>query len=219
LRKKYTDVERRLMIDMAENLSKVLIRKGISQRALAELTGLSTSAISDYINAKTLMSPGNVQLVSSALKVNKSDIDPTFRGSVTNANISDFADGKIVNLPIVGKISCGNGIIAYESIEGYEPTPKEWLNGGDYFYLRAKGDSMTGARILDNDLLLIRKQPEVENGEIAAVLIGEEAVLKRVYRNGDTIMLQSENPAYPPIFCPPAEALIIGKLKMATIKF
>lgn len=122
-------------------------------------------------------------------------------------------------LPIVGRISCGDGILALEDIEAYEPTPKEWLNGGEYFYLRAKGDSMIGARIHEGDLLLIRKQPEVENGEIAAAFIGEDAVLKRVFRNGDQLVLQSENPKYAPIFSPPTEAMIIGKLKMVTIKF
>lgn len=128
-------------------------------------------------------------------------------------------NGEMVKVPIVGRISCGNGSLAYEDIEGYEATPREWLNGGEHFYLRAKGDSMSGARINDGDLLLIRKQVEVENGEIAAVLIGEDAVLKRVFVNGDQMILQSENSAYPPIFCPPASARIIGKLKMATIKF
>lgn len=122
-------------------------------------------------------------------------------------------------IPIYGNISCGNGTLVYEGIEGYESTPKEWLNGGEHFYLRAKGDSMMGARIQDGDLLLIRKQEEVENGEIAAVIINDEAVLKKVYRNGDQLVLQSENPAYGPIFCPPAEARIAGKLKMVTIKF
>lgn len=129
------------------------------------------------------------------------------------------ANGDLMNIPIVGKVSCGNGNLAFEEIEGYEPTPAEWLQGGEYFYLRAKGDSMTGVRIFEGDLLLIRKQPEVEHGEIAAVLIGDEAVLKRVLIAGDTIILHSENPKYGPIVCPPGEAKIIGKLKMATIKF
>ncbi|MNL76572.1 LexA repressor [compost metagenome] len=80
---------------------------------------------------------------------------------------------------------------------------------------------MTGARIYNGDLLLIRKQPEIENGEIAAVLINDstEAVLKRIYINGDQMVLQSENPNYPPIFSPPSEVKIIGKLKMNVIKF
>lgn len=122
-------------------------------------------------------------------------------------------------LPIVGHISCGNGALAFEEIEGYEPTPKEWVKGGEYFYLRAKGDSMTGARIHDGDLLLIRKQPQVEYGEIAAVLIEDEARLKRIYQNKGQLVLQSENPKYPPVFSPPTDVHIIGKLKKVIIKF
>lgn len=133
-------------------------------------------------------------------------------------NLQPVKESDIVKLPIVGKISCGAGEIAYQEIEGYEPTLNQWVQGGEYFYLRAQGDSMTGARIFEGDLLLIQKQEEVENGEIAAVLIGEEAYLKRVFRSNDTLILQSENPKYPPIVCPPAEAKIIGKLKTIVIK-
>jgi repressor LexA len=132
------------------------------------------------------------------------------------------AVSELIDLPIVGKIACGNGQLAYEEIEGYEPTPRSWLNGGEYFYLRAKGDSMVNARINEGDLLLIRKQEEVEEGEIAAVMIGDDAVLKRVYRQGSSLILQSENPKYPPIICEAGGehvARIIGKLKMVTIKF
>jgi len=121
-----------------------------------------------------------------------------------------------VKLPIVGTISCGNGVIAYEDIEGYEDVPRSWLNGGEYFFLRAKGDSMINARIMDGDLLLIRRQDDVENGDIAAVLIDGEAVLKRVYKTDDTIILQSENPAYKPIILRKDDMKnirIIGKLK------
>lgn len=118
-----------------------------------------------------------------------------------------------VDLPIVGQISCGNGILVFEEILGHERTPKDWLNGGEYFYLKAKGDSMTGARINNGDLLLIRKQPDVENGEIAAVLIdNEDVMLKRFYRNNGQLVLQSENPKYPPIVSPPKEVSILGKL-------
>lgn len=128
--------------------------------------------------------------------------------------------GEMVNIPIVGRISCGNGSVAYENVEGYESVPKEWVTGGDHFFLRAKGDSMIGARIHEGDLLLIRKQDTVENGEIAAVIInGEEAVLKRVYKHDGMIVLHSENPNYPPKFCPPNEVRIIGKLKMNVIKY
>lgn len=213
MRKKYSDVEKRLMKEMAFNLKKVLDKKHISQKELAQITGLSTSAISDYVNAKTLMSPGNVQIISDALDVKKSEIDPTFRGS---APLFFEPVTNLVNLPIVGKISCGNGMLAFEEVEGYESTPKEELNGVEHFYLRAKGDSMNGARIHDGDLLLIRKQEEVEDGEIAAVLLNDEAVLKRVYKRDGTIILHSENQNYPPIIAN-EEVKIIGKLKKIVI--
>ncbi|AWO74933.1 repressor LexA [Geobacillus thermoleovorans] len=127
-----------------------------------------------------------------------------------------------VKLPIVGTISCGNGVIAYEDIEGYEEVPRSWLNGGEYFFLRAKGDSMINARIMDGDLLMIRRQDDVENGDIAAVLIDGEAVLKRVYKTNDTIILQSENPAYKPIILQKNDMKnirIIGKLKKVVLNF
>ena len=126
---------------------------------------------------------------------------------------SSEVEEKMTYLPIAGKIACGNGQLAYQDIEGHEPTPKDWLNGGEYFYLRAKGDSMTGARIQDGDLLLIRKQPSVEEGEIAAVMINDEAKLKRVFYRNNTLILQSENPKYPPEVFTEGDITIIGKLK------
>src|SRR5690606_39970820 len=97
------------------------------------------------------------------------------------------------------------------------------ITGGEYFYRRAEGDSMVGARIHDGDLLLIRKQPDVADGEIAAVLIDDEAMLKRVYRQNGLLVLQSENPNYPPIVVDPKNnprnIRIIGKLKKVVIDF
>lgn len=181
--------------------------EGWTQEEVAKRLGVSKQTYSHYENENRRPSLDMVRELATVYQVNIDDI---------------FAEDKLsdlVSLPIVGKISCGNGNLAYDDIEGYEPTPKDWAAGGEHFYLRAKGDSMIGARIFDGDLLLIRVQPEVENGEIAAVIIGDEAYLKRVYRNGETLILQSENAAYPPIFCPPTDATIIGKLKMNVIKY
>ncbi|OBZ08250.1 hypothetical protein A7975_27250 [Bacillus sp. FJAT-26390] len=201
------------MSDIAENLKSILKRKGISQKELAEMTDISTSTISDYITAKRLMAPSITQSIAEALKVDASEISPLLES--VDASISEN-----INLPIVGKISCGSGIVAFEYIDGYESTPRSWLNGGDYFYLKAKGNSMTGARIHEGDLLLIRKQDEVEDGEIAAVLINEEAVLKKVYKQNDSIVLNSMNSDYAPIVCKLDENIrIIGKLKKVVITF
>ncbi|MEB3103043.1 LexA family protein [Ferviditalea candida] len=181
--------------------------EGWTQEEVAKRLGVSKQTYSHYENENRRPSLDMVRELASVYGVNIDDI------------FSDEKVSDLVSLPVVGRISCGDGTLAYEDIERYEPTPKEWIGSGEHFYLHAKGDSMVGARIYDGDLLLIRKQPEVENGEIAAVLIGDEAVLKRVYRNVETLVLQSENAAYPPIFCPPAEAKIIGKLKMNVIKY
>ncbi len=97
--------------------------------------------------------------------------------------------------PLLGNIACGEPIFADEEKELYV---EAGANIHADFCLRAKGDSMIGARIYDGDLVFIRKQPMVEDGEIAAVLIEDEATLKRVYydRDGNVLQLYAENPKY-----------------------
>jgi len=214
-RGQHTKYEMQLRQAIAANLKALLKERRMTQKQLSDLTGIPTSTISDYLRAKSLAVPGNIQKIADALGVHKSDIDPSF---ATEPMYED-----IVRLPIVGQISCGNGTWAIEEVEGYEETPRSWLGSGEYFYLRAKGDSMVGARIHDGDLLLIRKQPDVADGEIAAVIIDDEAVLKRVYRQNGMLILQSENPNYPPIVVDPKNnprnIRIIGKLKKVVIDF
>ena len=114
-------------------------------------------------------------------------------------------------IPLLGTIACGEPILAAENIEESVFAP-ESLNAD--FALRCKGDSMTGARIFDGDIVYIRQQPEVENGEIAAVLIRDEATLKRVKKGDGKLMLWPENPDYEPMVFIGAESeqvLIIGK--------
>ena len=103
---------------------------------------------------------------------------------------------KLVKKPLLGTIACGEPILAVENIEDYLLVPD---NIHCDFLLQCKGDSMTGARILDGDIVGIRQQEDVENGEIAAVLIGDEATLKRVYKRANKLILQAENPAYEPL--------------------
>lgn len=99
-------------------------------------------------------------------------------------------------IPLVGTIACGEPILAEENIEEYVSIPKDLA--GD-FALRCKGDSMINARIFDGDIVYIRSQDTVENGEIAAVLIDNEATLKRVKLYDDHITLEPENPMYKPL--------------------
>ena len=103
---------------------------------------------------------------------------------------------KMVKVPLLGTIACGEPITAEENIEAFLNMPEE-IKGT--FALRCKGDSMINARIFDGDIVFIREQPDVENGEIAAVLIDNEATLKRVYKYDGRIELRAENPTFKPL--------------------
>ena len=100
---------------------------------------------------------------------------------------------KMKKIPLLGTIACGEPILAAENIEALI-NADENLNAD--FALRCKGDSMINARKFDGDIVYIREQPDVEDGEIAAVLIGEEATLKRVYKYPSKVVLRPENPLY-----------------------
>ena len=103
----------------------------------------------------------------------------------------------MVKVPLLGTIACGEPILAEENIEDYINMPEKTKGT---FALRCKGDSMINARIFDGDIVFIREQPEVENGEIAAVLIDDEATLKRVYKTENSIELRPENPTFKPLY-------------------
>jgi repressor LexA len=100
------------------------------------------------------------------------------------------------SVPILGTIACGTPIEAVENYDGEAAVPEDVRCD---FALRCKGDSMTGARINDGDIVYIRQQPQVESGQIAAVLIEGEATLKRVYYHPDSVVLMPANPAYEPM--------------------
>lgn len=103
---------------------------------------------------------------------------------------------KTKTVPLVGRIACGTPILAVENIEANVSAP-ECTNAD--FALRCVGDSMVNARICDGDLVYIRKQPAVDNGDIAAVLIDDEATLKRVYFGDGKLILQPENASFAPL--------------------
>lgn len=198
--------------------------KGMTQRELGDLVGVRHNTISAYEAGTNQPEQNKLFKIAEVLGVSIDSLFPEVLGSRQDERsperLLQWPEEQPLTytmLPIVGRVSCGNGDLALEDIEGYEPTPRDWVAGGRHFYLRAKGDSMIGARIYDGDLLLIREQPEIESGEIGVVLIDDEAVLKRIYRHGEQLILQPENPTYKPILAPPASARVIGKLKRIII--
>lgn len=99
-------------------------------------------------------------------------------------------------IPLLGTVACGEPIFAEQDLESYIEVG---ANIKADFALRCKGDSMINARIWDGDVVFIRSQPMVNNGEIAAVIIDDDATLKRVYINNGALTLVAENPTYNPI--------------------
>lgn len=103
---------------------------------------------------------------------------------------------KMRKVPLIGSIACGEPITAEQNLAGYVDVPEDIRCD---FSLTCHGDSMVDAGIHDRDVVYIKITPDVENGQIAAVRIGEEATLKRVYYSGDTLTLMPANPAYAPM--------------------
>lgn len=102
-------------------------------------------------------------------------------------------------LPLVGQVAAGQPVLAEENIEDYVQTPS--FAGGDQggYLLRVRGDSMKNVGILDGDLVVVRQQDEADDGEIVVALVGEEATVKRFYREADHVRLQPENETMQPI--------------------
>lgn len=196
---------------VGQNIKKYREIKNHTQEMLADKVGLTKKTVSRYEKGEHKFDMERLNALANALEI---DVNLLLAGAYEYQGIEIQKESDNVSLPIVGRISCGTGGLAFDDVEGYEQTPRSWINGGQYFYLRAKGDSMTGARIFEGDLLLIRSQEEVEDGEIAAVLIDDEAVLKKVYKQNGMLVLQSTNPNYSPIiFNGQNENIrIIGKL-------
>ena len=112
-------------------------------------------------------------------------------------------------VPIVGNVAAGSPILAQECIEDYL-TFDTGGRDGEYFALRVRGESMLGAGILPDDLVVVHQQPAANNGEIVVALLGDEATVKRLKRQGSQVWLMPENEAYSPI--DGREAQILGKV-------
>ena len=180
--------------------------QGMSQDELAKKVGYEgRSAISKVENGDRDVSQSMLLKYAEALGVAPSYL---LTGEETSdAPVSAYADlpdhpdifsVRTKRVPLLGSIACGEPIFANEEQGAYILTSDD-LDAD--FCLRARGDSMSGARILDGDIVFIRQQAEVENGQIAAVLIGDEATLKRVYYYPEKskLILLPENPAYEPL--------------------
>jgi repressor LexA len=114
------------------------------------------------------------------------------------------------SVPLVGKVTAGVPILAQENIEEHIILPQDMVEGEDIFALCVEGESMINAGILDGDYVVVRKQPNAENGEIVVAMIEDEATVKRIYFEKNRVRLQPENPYMEPIYA--EEVTVVGKV-------
>lgn len=188
---------------IGENVKYLRKTKGLSQAVLARKLGINQASISLWESGKT--NPDTETLMKLA-KIFDVPLD-YFMSNEPRRELDSVAIRKNA-VPILGNIACGERVTPDTNPEGFADLP-EGVHAD--FALRCKGDSMIPT-FLDGDLVLIKQQPEVENGQIAAVNIENETTLKRIYRHENGIILRADNPAFGQVFIPSDRQIIIHGL-------
>ncbi|MDR0321561.1 MAG: transcriptional repressor LexA [Treponema sp.] len=166
-------------------------------REIAENYSISVKGAHDHITA--LRKKGFLKQI---------DKRPRTMG-LTHTNPADSED--LMEIPILGSVAAGVPILAEENFDGNIVLHRSMLKKSKkYFALRVKGDSMSGAGILEGDTAIIEKQSTVRNGEIAVAVMDEAVTLKRFYKESSRIRLQAENPAYKPMYS--QDVKVLGRL-------
>ena len=195
----------------SKNLKYLREKHGMEQIELANLLGRkSSSSISEWESGKYSPKIGVLSQIASIFHVELDDLmnkDLSFKPS----NLIPIKQTKLI--PVIGSIACGSPIFAEQNVIDTVAFPVELLPSGEVFFLKANGDSME-PDIKDGSYVMIRKQEDVENWEIAAVLLNgdEDSTLKRVRKMGNTILLEAINDEYEPYLVNEENpARIIGK--------
>lgn len=189
--------------------AKNLKQSDIIERVTAMGEYISKSALSQYVNGQSTPDQRKLTILSKALDV--SEVWLMGYGDTELKNIKNilFFKPTTKKIPVIGTIAAGEPILAVENIEEYIDLDEKISAD---FALRVKGDSMVGANIFDGDIVFIRKQSDVDDGEIAAVIIDDSATLKRVFKFENKVVLKAENPKYKPILLNGDKSVyIVGK--------
>lgn len=182
--------------NFADRLKRALDLRNMKQTELVEITKISKGAISQYLKGEYEPKQNNIFKISKALNINPAWLmgkDVEMELPLAANNIIPLKTKKV---PLLGTIAAGVPILAEQCFEDYVE-----YNGNSKvdYCIKVKGDSMINARIYDGDIVFIREQSDVEDGEIAAVLIDDEATLKRVFKMPGRIQLRAENPNIAPM--------------------
>ncbi len=189
-----------LLTDFGKKLKKARVKRGLTQQELANLIETSKSVISGYENGK------NDPARSVLLKLSKSlGVSLNYLMGWEDENEKPILKNipgiipikKLKKIPILGTIACGDPILAVENIDDYFSVDADIVTGD--FALKCKGNSMIEANIFEGDIVFFKETPIVENGQIAAVIIDDEATLKKFFKTESSVILQPCNSNYDPI--------------------
>lgn len=175
----------------AKNFNRLLQQSGKTQSDVVEALGITASTISDWANAKKYPRVDKLQRLAAYFGVHIWELREEPRA----------ASASVKTIPVVGTVVAGIPTEAVEYVVDWEDIPLDMAQRGDYIGLKVKGSSME-PRFLDGDTVIVRRQPDVESGEIAIVFVnGDEATMKRVHKSSDGITLIALNPTvYEPHF-------------------
>ena len=176
---------------MGRRIRELRLEKGLSQEELGRIVGVRRAAVNKWETGQVKnLRRDTIETLSRFF-----DVSPSYLMGMTDIRRPDSV--RVRRVPILGSVAAGNPILAMEEHHDYIVVDG---NIRVDFCLRVQGDSMIDARIQDGDLVFVRQQPTVQNGEIAVVLIDDEVTLKRVYITEKGVILKPENPAYEPMF-------------------
>ena len=186
----HTDAQKERDI-FAKNLAQLLQQSGRTQADVVEDLGITASTVSDWVNAKKYPRVDKLQRLAAYFGVHISALREE----------SKTLNDHVTTIPVVGLVEAGVPTQAVEHIVDWEEIPKSMAQRGDYIGLKVHGASME-PRFLEGDTVIVRRQPDVESGDIAIVFInGDEATMKRVLKQPDGITLVALNPTvYEPHF-------------------
>ena len=192
--------------DILEYIEDHVSRKGYppSVREICEAVGLkSTSTVH-----------GHLQRLEKKGYIRRDQTKPRAIGVLEGSdpdNIIPLPQKEVAEIPIIGRVAAGEPILASENFEDTFPVPMDFVDAGNYFMLRVKGDSMIEAGIFDRDFVLVRQQPDARNGDYVVAMLDDSATVKTYYREDNRIRLQPENPNLSPIYTNHVEVLGIVK--------
>ncbi len=192
--------------EILEYISESLRDKGYppSVREIGEAVGLASSS-TVHAHLALLQREGYLRRDPTKPRAIEVRYDPSSKAAL--------AARPVRNVPLVGDVAAGTGVLASENVEELLPLPEDFTGRGSLFMLRVRGESMVDAGIFDGDFVVVRQQPDAENGDVVVAGIpGDEATVKKFGRRRGKIVLNPANSTMSPIELDPADVTIYGKV-------